>query len=124
MATRNMLRAKLHRLHLTGANVDYQGSIAIDSDLLDAAGIIEYEMVHVWNASNGERLETYAIAAPAGSGEVCLNGAAARKGAPGDIVIVASFGQMEEAEARRHEPTVVYVNADNSIKRPALAAAS
>ena len=110
---RNMLSAKLHRLHLTGANVDYEGSIAIDSDLLDAAGILEYEMVHVWNATNGERLETYAIAAPAGSGEVCLNGAAALKGSPGDIVIVATFTQMDEAAARRHSPAVVYVDERN-----------
>ncbi|MGH7812684.1 MAG: aspartate 1-decarboxylase [Candidatus Binataceae bacterium] len=123
MATRNLLRAKLHRLHLTGANVDYNGSIAIDSDLLGAAGILEYELVHVWNATNGERLETYAISAAAGSGEVCLNGAAALKGAPGDIVIIAAFGQMDEAEARRHEPTVVYVDAHNRIKRPAIAVA-
>jgi len=110
---RTMLQAKLHRLHLTGANVDYEGSIAIDSDLLDAAGILEYEMVHVWNATNGERLQTYAIAAPAGSGEVCLNGAAALKGAPGDIVIVAAFAQMEEAAARRHSPAVIHVDAHN-----------
>ncbi|HVN64543.1 MAG TPA: aspartate 1-decarboxylase, partial [Candidatus Binataceae bacterium] len=110
--------------HLTGANVEYEGSIAIDSDLLDAAGIIEYEKVHVWNASNGERLETYAIAATAGSGEVCLNGAAARKGNRGDIVIIAAFGDMDESEARRHEPTVVFVDENNRIKRPAIAAVS
>ena len=77
MAMRTMLLAKLHRLRLTGAEPDYEGSVAIDSDLLAAAGIIEHERVHVWNVSNGARLVTYAIAAPAGSGEVCLNGAAA-----------------------------------------------
>ncbi len=121
MATRTILMAKLHRLRLTGARVDYEGSIAIDSDLLDAAGILEFEKVAVWNVTNGERLETYAIAAPAGSGEACLNGAAALKGATGDIVIVASFGQMDEAEARRHVPRVVHVDAANRPRRPASA---
>lgn len=113
MGSRNMLQAKLHRLTLTGANPDYEGSIAIDRDLLDAAGILEYEQVHVWNVNNGERLQTYAIGAPHGSGEVCLNGAAALKGLPGDIVIVATFAQMNEAEARRHRPTVVHVDSSN-----------
>ncbi len=119
MAARIMLRAKLHRLTLTGANPDYEGSIAIDRDLLEAAGILAYEQVHVWNANNGERLQTYAIEAPRGSGEVCLNGAAARKGAPGDIVIVAAFTSMDEAEARRHLPAVVYVDARNRPRGPA-----
>jgi aspartate 1-decarboxylase len=119
MAARIMLRAKLHRLTLTGANAAYEGSIAIDKDLLEAAGILEYEQVHVWNVSNGERLQTYAIDAPRGSGEACLNGAAALKGAPGDIVIVAAFAPMEEAEARRHVPTVVYVDAHNHACEPA-----
>lgn len=113
MATRTMLRAKLHRLRLTGANPDYEGSIAIDSDLLDAAGIIEFEQVHVWNVTNGERLTTYAIAAPAGSGEVCLNGAAALRGSRGDIVIIGTFGEMSEAEARDHVPRVIHVDAAN-----------
>lgn len=113
MATRNMLGAKLHRLTLTGANPDYEGSIAIDRELLEAAGILEYEQVHVWNVNNGERLQTYAITAPRGSGEVCLNGAAALKGTAGDIIIVATFAQMEEAQARRHVPTVVHVDSRN-----------
>lgn len=113
MSMRTMLTAKLHRLRLTGADPDYEGSIAIDSSLLDAAGILEFEKVHVWNVTNGERLETYAIAAPAGSGEVCLNGAAALRGAPGDIVIVAAFGQIDEATARRHVPRIVHVDAAN-----------
>ena len=110
---KTMLAAKLHRLHLTGANRDYEGSIAIDSDLLDLAGISEFEQVHVWNVNNGERLQTYAIAAPAGSGEVCLNGAAALKGSRGDIVIVASFLSMDADAARRHIPSVVYVDDQN-----------
>jgi aspartate 1-decarboxylase len=114
-----MLRAKLHRLRLTGANPDYEGSVAIDSDLLDACGILEFEQVHIWNVSNGERLVTYAIAAPAGSGEVCLNGAAARRGSGGDIVIIAAFSTMNETEARDHIPQVVYVDDAN---RPRSAA--
>jgi aspartate 1-decarboxylase len=110
---RIMLRAKLHRLRLTGADPDYEGSIAIDTNLLNAAGILEYEMVHVWNVSNGERLETYAINAPAGSGEVALNGAAALRGTPGDIIIVATFAPMDEAGARRCKPTVIHVDEHN-----------
>jgi aspartate 1-decarboxylase len=110
---RIMLRAKLHRLHLTGADPDYEGSIAIDSDLLGAAGILEYEMVHVWNVTNGERLETYAIKAPADSGEVALNGAAALRGKLGDIIIVATFAPMDEASARRYSPKVIHVDEHN-----------
>ncbi len=113
MAMRNMLWAKLHRLTLTGANPDYEGSIAIDRGLLEMAGIMEYEQVHVWNVNSGERLQTYAIAAERGSGEVCLNGAAALKGSPGDIIIVAAFSSVEEAEARTHTPTVVQVDSKN-----------
>lgn len=118
---RIMLRAKLHRLHLTGADPDYEGSIAIDPNLLEAAGIIEYEMVHVWNVSNGERLETYAIKGRPGSGEVALNGAAALRGTPGDIVIVATFAPMDEASARRHVPTVVLVDEHNRPRNLRLA---
>ena len=124
MASRTMLRAKLHRLRLTGANPDYEGSVAIDSTLLELAGIFEFEQVHVWNVSNGERLVTYAIAAPAGSGEVCLNGAAALKGAAGDVVIVAAFGAMADDEARGHIPRVVHVDRDNRPQEVELRAAT
>ncbi len=110
---RMMLTAKLHRVRLTRVDRDYEGSIAIDRLLLEEAGILEYEMVHVWNVTNGERLQTYAIAAPAGSGEVCLNGAAAHKGNPDDIVIIAAFAPMEEEQARSHRPRVVYVDHHN-----------
>jgi aspartate 1-decarboxylase len=120
---RIMLRAKLHRLHLTGADPDYEGSIAIDTNLLDAAGILQYEMVHVWNVSNGERLETYAINAPAGSGEVSLNGAAALRGKPGDIIIVATFAPMDEASARRCKPTVIHVDEYNRPRELRIARA-
>ncbi|HUN58457.1 MAG TPA: aspartate 1-decarboxylase [Candidatus Binataceae bacterium] len=121
---RIMFKSKLHRVRLTGADPDYEGSIAIDTDLLNAAGILEYEMVHVWNVSNGERLETYAIAAPAGSGEVSLNGAAARRGTPGDIIIVATFAPMDEVRARRHVPTVVLVDEHNRPRSLPVHAAS
>jgi aspartate 1-decarboxylase len=120
---RIMLRAKLHRLHLTGADPDYEGSIAIDTDLLDAAGILQYEMVHVWNVTNGERLETYAIRAPAGSGEVALNGAAALRGKPGDIIIVATFAPMDEASARRLTPKVIHVDEHNHPRELRIARA-
>jgi aspartate 1-decarboxylase len=120
---RIMLRAKLHRLHLTGADPDYEGSIAIDTDLLDAAGILQYEMVHVWNVTNGERLETYAINAPGGSGEVALNGAAALRGKPGDIIIVATFAPMDEASARRLTPKVVHVDERNRPRELRIARA-
>ena len=116
-----MLRAKLHRVRLTGANPDYEGSVAIDRDLLEAAGILEYEQVHVWNVNNGERLQTYAISTPSGSGEICLNGAAALKGSPGDVVIIAAFSQMTEVEARTHVPTVVYVEGCNRPRQIAHA---
>ena len=114
---RIMLRSKLHRLRLTGADPDYEGSIAIDSNLLEAAGIFEYEMVHVWNVSNGERLETYAIKSRAGSGEVALNGAAALRGKPGDIIIVATFATMKDKDAQRYKPLVVLVDAENRLKK-------
>ncbi len=118
-----MLRSKLHRLRLTGADPNYEGSIAIDSNLLDAAGIVEYEMVHVWNVSNGERLETYAIKAAPGSGEVALNGAAALRGNIGDIIIVATFAPVDEVKARRHVPTVIHVDECNRPRELRLAQA-
>jgi aspartate 1-decarboxylase len=121
---RMMLTAKLHRVRLTRVDRDYEGSIAVDRLLLDEAGILEYEMVHVWNVTNGERLQTYAIAAAAGSGEICLNGAAAHKGNPDDIVIIAAFAPMEEAQARSHRPTIVRVDNHNRSRRAANGAAS
>ena len=116
---RMMLTAKLHRVRLTRVDRDYEGSIAVDRLLLEEAGILEYEMVHVWNVTNGERLQTYAIAAPAGSGEICLNGAAAHKGNPDDIVIIAAFAPMEEAQALTHRPKVVYVDPNNRSRNQA-----
>lgn len=112
---RTLLLAKIHNCTLTGTNLEYVGSISIDQSLLDAAGIYVYEQVQVVNVSNGERLITYAIAAPAGSGIVELNGAAARLGMAGDRVIIMSYGQFAPEEAQSHHPTVILVNHHNQI---------
>lgn len=114
---RIMLKCKIHRARVTGANVDYEGSVAVDATLLETAGILPYEKVEIYNITNGNRLQTYAIAAPAGSKEVCVNGAAARLAGKGDIIIIASYSVMEDSEARAHRPVLVYVDADNRVKR-------
>lgn len=115
---RTMFKSKIHRATVTEANLNYVGSITIDSDLLKAADILEYEQVAVVNINNGERFETYTIAGPAGSGIICLNGAAARKAQPGDLVIIITYAQMNEAELANHRPTVVQVDASNRIIQP------
>ncbi|MDY6937624.1 MAG: aspartate 1-decarboxylase [Cyanobacteriota bacterium] len=112
---RSFLLAKLHNCTLTGANLEYTGSISIDSDLLDAVQIFPYEQVQVVNISNGERLITYAITASAGSGTVELNGAAARLGAKGDRVIVMAYGQLTSEEIADHSPTVAIIGDRNQI---------
>jgi aspartate 1-decarboxylase len=112
---RSLFKSKIHRATVTQADLTYEGSITIDETLLQAADILPYERVHVWNASNGSRLETYALPGPAGSGVICVNGAAARHAAPGDVVIIATFADVEEAEARRWKPTVVRVDGKNRI---------
>lgn len=112
---RTLLGGKIHRATVTAADVDYEGSVTIDSLLLDAAGILPNEVVHVWDATNGSRLTTYAIPGPAGSGVVCVNGAAGLLVSPGDLVIVASFVELEDAEARAWNPRVVFVDAENRI---------
>ncbi len=114
---RIMLKSKIHRATVTDANVDYEGSVAVDSSLLELAGILPYEKVEIYNITNGNRLQTYAIAAEPGSGEICINGAAARLAGKGDIVLIASYSVMEDVEARAHKPVLVYVNADNTVKR-------
>ncbi len=113
---RHMLRGKIHRATVTGADLDYEGSVTIDQDLLDLAGIDPYEHVDIWNVTNGERFSTYALAGQRASGVVCINGAAAHKASRGDLVIIASFGWMSEAEAKRWTPRAVFVDAQN---RPA-----
>lgn len=112
---RRMFLAKIHRATVTEANLNYVGSITIDADLLKASGILPYEVVEIWNITNGERFNTYVIEGPAGSGVICLNGAAARKVAVGDKVIIAAYAQATEEEARNWKPTVVLVDDDNRI---------
>lgn len=112
---RTMLKSKIHRATVTDANVEYVGSITIDIDLMHAADLLEYERVQVVDVDNGARLETYAIPGPAGGGDICLNGAAARLVQPGDKVIIMSYAQVTEAEARSMKPTVVFVDEINRI---------
>jgi aspartate 1-decarboxylase len=111
-----MLGGKIHRARVTDANVDYEGSVTVDADLLDAAGILADEAVWIWDADNAARLLTYAIAGPRGSGTVCVNGAAAHLVVPGDRVIIASFVELDDAEARKWEPAVVFVDAENRVR--------
>jgi len=112
---RTFFKSKIHRATVTHADLDYEGSVSIDEDLLEAAGIWEYEAVHVWNITRGTRLQTYAIKGARGSGVVCINGAAAHLNKPGDLVILATFAELEESEARDHEPVVVLVDRANKI---------
>jgi aspartate 1-decarboxylase len=110
---RNMLRGKIHRATVTGANLHYEGSVTVDSDLLERADIIPYQQVEIWNVTNGERFQTYALAGQRGSGVVCINGAAAHKARAGDLVIIASFSPMTDQEARDWVPYCVFVDAHN-----------
>jgi aspartate 1-decarboxylase len=108
-----LCRAKIHRVRITDANLDYEGSITVDSDLLEAAGIIRYEKVQVVNVNNGTRLETYVLEGVRGSGEVCLNGPAARLGQVGDLIIIIAYANMTIDEARAFEPRIVNVDEHN-----------
>lgn len=110
-----MFRAKIHRATVTHADVDYEGSVTIDGALMDAAGIHEYEQVHIWNVSRGTRLTTYTLRGEPGSGIICVNGAAAHRAKPGDKVILAAFAQVEPAAAAQWSPTVVLCNDANEI---------
>ncbi|BDV43277.1 aspartate 1-decarboxylase [Geotalea uraniireducens] len=112
---RKMLKSKIHRATVTGADLHYEGSVTIDQDLMEAADIIPYEAVAIWNVTNGSRLETYAIEGERGSGVICLNGAAARLVAPKDLVIIASFVNMENEEAIAHKPKLVFVDDQNRM---------
>jgi aspartate 1-decarboxylase len=112
-----LMKSKIHRATVTGADLNYEGSIALDEALIEAAGFVVGESVHVWNISNGERFETYVIRAPRGSGEVRLNGAAARLVALGDLVIVVSFCWVEPAEAEKLSPRVVLVDEKNRVTK-------
>jgi aspartate 1-decarboxylase len=110
-----MLKSKIHRATVTEANINYEGSITLDSDLMEAADILPYEMVYVLDVNNGVRLETYAIPGEAGSGEICVNGAAARLVHQGDTVIILTYTPLPDEEAKRHHPRLVYVNKQNKI---------
>jgi aspartate 1-decarboxylase len=112
---RMMLKSKIHRARVTDANIDYEGSVTIDTKLMKAADIIPYEQVHVLNVNNGARFTTYAIEGGEGSGEICLNGAAARLVVKGDIVIILTYTQVPEEELKNYKPKVVHVNAKNQI---------
>ena len=110
-----ILKSKVHRAVITEANLNYVGSLTLDEDLMDAANMIEHEKIQVVNVNNGERIETYLIKGARGSGVVCLNGPAARKGAEGDIVIVISYGLMDFEEAKKFKPTVIFPKEGNRL---------
>jgi aspartate 1-decarboxylase len=115
VASRTLLKGKLHRVTTTHAELHYEGSCAIDEHLLAAADIREYEQIDIYNVNNGERFTTYAIRAEPGSGVISVNGAAARKAAPGDLLIIASYGVYAEAEQEDFQPRLIYVDARNRI---------
>lgn len=110
-----MLKSKLHRARVTHAELEYEGSCAIDTALMDLAGILEFEQLHIYNLANGERFTTYAIRAEAGSRIISVNGAAAHKASPNDRLIICTYIALTEAEARMHQPKLVYCNADNEV---------
>ncbi|MCC7495562.1 MAG: aspartate 1-decarboxylase [Fimbriimonadaceae bacterium] len=114
---RAFCRAKLHRVTITDANLNYVGSLTVDLDLLDAAGLLPYEQVQVVNINTGARLETYLIPGARGGGTICLNGAAARLGAAGDLAIVIAYGWLTEQELTEFRPRLVQVDADNRVTR-------
>ncbi len=114
---RRMFKSKIHRAVVTEANLDYEGSVTIDSDLLDAADMLPHEEIHVWNITTGSRLVTYILPGPRGSGTICINGAAAHLANPGDQVILATFAEMENEAAKCFSPKVVLVDEHNRIKK-------
>jgi aspartate 1-decarboxylase len=118
---RVMMKSKIHRATITQADLHYEGSITIAAELLRAADILPYEMVHVYNISNGERFETYALEGEEASGVICLNGAAARKGAVGDLIIITTYATYEKAELERHQAKVVMVDGANQLKKTSSA---
>ena len=121
---RMMCKSKIHRATVTGADLNYMGSITIDPELMEAADLLEYEQVHVVNINNGARFETYVISGQRGEGEICLNGAAARLAAPGDRVIVISYGQYSEEELADYRPMFIFVDDQNRINRDHIRAES
>jgi aspartate 1-decarboxylase len=113
---RTLLKSKIHRVKTTQCELHYEGSCAIDEDLLEAADILENEQVHIWNIDNGERFVTYAIRGERGTGMISVNGSAARRAAVGDLLIIATFAQVQEAELKGYEPRLVFVDEHNKIK--------
>lgn len=117
---RTILKSKIHRAIVTEANLNYMGSITVDSDLLEAANILPHEKVQIVNINNGARFETYVIAGPAGNGDVCLNGAAARLVMPKDTIIIISYAMVAEEEAASFQPTVIFVDDKNRMVKQAI----
>jgi len=113
----NVLKAKIHRATVTHAELHYEGSCAIDEQLLELSGIREYEQIHIYNVANGERFVTYAIRGEAGSGVISVNGAAAHKASPGDLLIICAYAQLDEQELARFKPRLVYVDGANRMVR-------
>jgi aspartate 1-decarboxylase len=113
---RTLFKSKIHRATVTHADLEYEGSVTVDADLLDAADILPHEAVHLWNVTNGARLQTYALPGERGSRVICVNGAAAHHFSVGDVAIIATFAEMDSEEARGYVPTVVLVDAENHIK--------
>ena len=114
---RTLLKSKIHRATVTDADLEYEGSVTIDSDLMDAADIVEHERVEIYDVTNGARLATYAMRGEPGSGTVCINGAAAHLVRPNDLVIIASFAEYEEIEVHGHQPRVILVDGQNRPQR-------
>lgn len=112
---RSLFKSKIHRATVTDADLEYEGSVTVDEHLMRAADMVPFEHVHIWNVTNGSRLETYVLPGPPDSGTICVNGAAARHAHPGDRVIIATFAEVEDAEARGWKPTVVRVDERNRI---------
>lgn len=111
-----MLKSKIHRATVTGANVDYEGSITVDKELMGVAKLVEYEKVDIYNITNGQRFSTYVIKGEQGKGEVCLNGAAAKLVSVGDLIIICSYSHHDEKEVGKHKPVIVHVDQKNKIK--------
>ncbi len=113
---KQMLNAKIHRATVTQSDLNYEGSLTIDRDLMDAVGIVSFERIKIYNINNGERFDTYAIEGPRGSGVIGLNGAAARKGMAGDLIIIVTFGIYSEEELQNYHPRIILLNERNQVK--------
>jgi aspartate 1-decarboxylase len=111
-----MLQSKIHRATVTDADLNYEGSVTVDSSLMEKANLVDFEQVQIYNITNGERFETYVITGPRNSGTICVNGAAARKVAKGDLIIICSYVMMDEEQAKQHEPKLVFVDEQNRPK--------